>query len=60
MSRRKLTPAEKVADVYEGAEMYLNGAIQEMEDSLKALRAAKAGIRIQRMNLARKIKAAGL
>jgi len=55
---KKITQAEKLADGYEDAEMYLTGAIQEMEESLQSLRAAKAALRIQRMNLAKKIKAA--
>lgn len=52
----KSTPASKLADELSDAEVYLDGAIGEIEMTLRSLRAAKKLLRIRRMNLARAIQ----
>lgn len=53
----KQTADEKILDEMEDAEMYLGGAIQEMEETIKNLRKARSVLHMRRMTLARKVKA---
>jgi phage shock protein A len=55
----KQTADEKMLDAMEDAEMYLGGAIEEMESSLRDMRKAKATLHMRRMSLAKKVKAHG-
>lgn len=52
----KQDPATKLADSLSDAEVYLDGAIEELTSTLAELRSAKKLLRIRRMNLARAIQ----
>lgn len=56
----KPSQAQKVIDGLADAETFLDSAIGELKETMKGLLASKQACRIQRMNMVRKMKAAGI